>query len=335
MNGSKKKYLTDFAVNLCSSRWMMTTASQLTSGGYMNPLEKNIADNCHIYLICKMPIFSFCASTFKYENDTISGSVLSRKNGGERSYPFKFDFPLLDGATNVQLSPYPHREVITTDQSGKIIRRLPASTVCIGLGFHISNPELSSLEVLYVGQAFGDGSRSAFDRLQSHSTLQKILADVHYSDPENEVYVLAFEYESYRVISMMNGVHDPEISDHRDTARFYSIKDNPLTEHQQVCLTEAALIRYFQPRYNAIYKDSFPSPKHKILESCYELDFSALIVEINTDELCFSLFSDKVPPQSHHICSMDLISHLDRWGFFHYSTTDGGVNKFPNVIASA
>jgi hypothetical protein len=81
----------------------------------------------------------------------------------------------------------------------------------------------------------------------------------------------------------------------------------PLSEYQQICLTEAGLIRYFQPKYNVIYKDNFPSDKHKILASCYNLDFSGLVVEINTEELRFCLFSDKVSPKEHHICKVDIL----------------------------
>lgn len=100
--------------------------------------------------------------------------------------------------------------------------------------------------------------------------------------------------------------------------RFYSIISNPLNEYQQVCLTEAGLIRYFQPRYNKIYKENFPSIKHKILEECYKLDFSGLVVEINTEELNFFLYSDSAQKHFHHIANINLIDHAERYGFFHF-----------------
>jgi hypothetical protein len=332
MIGSKRKYLSEFGVNLWSARWLMASASQFSSGGTMDPLSQEISNNCHIYLICKMPSFSFVKETFEYADNMLKGELIYSVNGVKRLLPFQQNFPLLDGATKVKLSDYPHREVSTLNDEGEEIRYLPASAISMGQGMHLENSELSSLEVLYVGQAYGEGNRSAFDRLKSHSTLQKILAEAQYNSPDSEIYVLTFEYAPYRVITQMDGRAAAQISDERDSDRFFSILDNPLTEHQQICLAEAGLIRYFQPKYNAIYKDSFPNQKHKILAECYHLDFSALIVELNTDELRFSLFSEKISSKDHHMCNIDLVHHEDRWGFFHLATGDGEAIKFPNVI---
>jgi hypothetical protein len=213
-----------------------------------------------------------------------------------------------------------------------MIRYLPASALCFGSGMMRENPELGRFEVLYVGQAYAEGKRSAFERLKSHSTLQKILADAQYNSPDDEIFLFMFEYPPYRVISQIDGIVTGTISDERDSARFYSIIENPLSEHQQVCLVEAALIRYFSPKYNEIYKDSFPAQSHKILEECYELDFSGRVVEIDTEEVGFSLYSERVAPRWHHICQIDLVSHENRYGFFHMSSRDGSFVKKSDVI---
>jgi hypothetical protein len=192
--------------------------------------------------------------------------------------------------------------------------------------------ELGRFEVLYIGQAYADGKRSAFDRLKSHSTLQKILADVAYNSPDDEVFILTFEYDGYNVFTTMDGKAKGTINDHRDGDRFFSILKNHLTKHQQVCLTEAGLIRYFSPKYNEIYKTNFPSEKHKILSECYQLDFSGLIVEINTDELLFQLFSETVPPKYHHLSQFNLLDEEERLGFFHYTLEEGVTVKMGDVI---
>lgn len=230
------------------------------------------------------------------------------------------------------MSQYPHREFVTFDSKGNEVRHLPASIVCMSTRWHLQNSELRDLEVLYVGQAYGDGTRSAFERLKSHSTLQKILAQAQYESPDSEIQIITFEYAQYRVFSQMDGRAKGVIKDYRDIDRFRNIMKTPLSEYQQICLTEAGLIRYFQPKYNVIYKDNFPSDKHKILASCYNLDFSGLVVEINTEELRFCLFSDKVSPKEHHICKVDILDPEKRWGFFHYSNSDGSVFKMPDVI---
>jgi hypothetical protein len=329
----KRKYLSEFAVNLCSSRWLMVPSNQIGSSETMGAMEQEISDNCHIYLICRHPAASYVEKAFRYVNGHIEGAVTYRIKGVSKQVDFRIEFPLLDGAIEVRLSEYPHREIHTFDSSGEIIRYLPASVICFGVEARRQSVDIGNFEVLYVGQAFADGKRSAFARLKSHSTLQKILADANYNSPDSEIFLLMFEYEHYRVINQMDGRAKDTIDDDRDSERFYSILENPLTEGQQVCLTEAALIRYFSPKYNEIYKESFPSPTHKILQQCYGLDFSALIVEINTDELDFSLYSERIAKNSHHICQIDLLGHEDRKGFFYFSDGADSFMKMSDVIA--
>lgn len=313
----------------------MTSANQLMSDGEMLPEHKEVSDLCHIYIITKLPRINFNPETTTYNNGKISGHLQFRIKGELREIFFDSEFPLLDGATKARLSDYPHREIQTSTDDGQQVRYLPANAVAFSSKLRLEHQELNNLEVLYVGQAFGDGSRSAFERLRSHNTLQKILANVQADYPDDEVYVLMFEYVHYRVMTMMNGMVDAQNAQEEDSARFYSILENPLTEHQQICLVEAGLIRYFGPKYNAIYKDSFPSRSHKILAECYCLDFSGLVVEINTEELYFFLGSDYAKPNTHHISQIDLIADEDRQGFFYFSDGHGKDFDMPDVIKGA
>ena len=334
MKGPKRKYLSEFSVGLCSARWLMTTASQINSGGTMGELEQEISNNCHIYLICQIPSVSFVRESFVYKNNTISGEISYKVKGKQTKIPFSSEFPLVKDATKVELSDYPYRELQSKNDSGEIIRYLPASALCFGLGKHREYSELGEYEVLYVGQAYADGKRSAFDRLKSHSTLQKILADAQYKNPDNEIYIMTFEYDEYTIFTQMDGRAKGTIKDHRDGERFFSILDNPLSKYQKVCLTEDALIRYFFPKYNEIYKEHFPSKNHKILKECYQLDFSGLIVEIDTEELELKLFSENIAPKMHHLCQFDLFTPEERYGFFHFTDKDGTTYKMPDVLPS-
>ena len=229
---SKKLYLSEFAVNLFAARWLITSANQFMSGGTMGAEEQDVANSCHIYLICKSPVVSFSKDSLKYENGNLSVKVNYRVEGEIREKEFSFDFPLLDGAASVKLSNYPHREILTLDSAGAVVRYLPASVVSIGTGWHLENRELSDLEVLYIGQSFGDGTRTAFERLRNHSTLQKILAQAQYESPDNEIQILTFEYAPYRIIHQMDGRAGNVISDYRDMDRFRSIQDNHLTKYE-------------------------------------------------------------------------------------------------------
>lgn len=330
MPETKRKHLSEFAVSLCTKSILLISSSQITSDGEMRPEEKAVSDECHIYLICRLPMLSFDPNHFKYNGLEAEGNLIYRIEGNERKVPFKIPFPLLDGAVEVKITDYPHREMRTYDNEGNMVRYMPANAVALNYGLHAENEELSNLNVLYVGQAFGDGNRTAFDRLRSHSTLQKILAEAQYESPDSEIFLFLFEYDHYRIITSMNA-NAQETGD-KDTERFFSIIDNPLTEKQQICLAEAGLIRYFQPRYNKIYKESFPQQDQKILTECFELDFSGLIVEINTEDLLFQLSSESISPNSHHIAQFNLVNHDDRWGFFHFLDKDGHALPLEGII---
>jgi hypothetical protein len=328
-NAPPRKYLSEFAVNLYSARWLMVTPSELMSGGTPPADAAELVQRCHIYLICRRPGTVYDPATFKFDGQAVSGHLIYKIAGKSHSVEFQFPFQLVDGATSVRVSPYPHRDIETLLSNGEVVRRVPAAMVAVGLA-HVD--VLRQLDVLYVGQAYAEGKRSALDRLKSHSTLQKILADIHHNMPDDEVFLLAFEYLPYRVITTMDGIDKTAIRDETDSKRFMSIIDHPLTEHQQICLVEAGLIRYFTPAYNEIYKDSFPAADQKILSSCYDLDFSGLIVEIDTEELRMQLFSKHVRPSEHHIAKFDLVDPQIRRSFFTLATKEGGHIDFPNVI---
>ena len=134
------------------------------------------------------------------------------------------------------------------------------------------------------------------------------------------------------MITTFDGIDKKAIRDQRDTERFISILDNLLSEHEQICLAEAALIRYFKPAYNEIYKASFPASDQTILKNCYERDFSALITEIDTEELGLYLYSPTIKPAEHHIAQFDLVDPRMRRSFFTFISRDGDVLGMPDVI---
>jgi hypothetical protein len=327
----KRRFLSEFCANLCTSNWLMIPSDQINADGEMGEEEAEISKRCHIYLICRRPATSYVKDSLTYEDGRLKVKIAYKVGGEEHTIDFDNLYPLLDDAVTLSITDYPHREIKTFDADGNEVRRVPANTLSVGL---ISDHLLKQLEVLYVGQAFGNGSRTAHERLKSHSTLQKILAEGSYKYPDSEISVLTFEYEPYRLIMSFDGRSEGTISDERDKKRFYSIQDNPLTVKKQIGLAEAALIRYFQPEYNVIFKIKFPSPKVKLLQKCFELDFSGLCVEINTDELGFKLYSETRPAKMHHISNIDLVNDESRASFFYMAGRDGGVVKMNDVIDS-
>lgn len=333
MSEAQRKYLSEFAVSLFTSGWLAAPSDQLASDGEMPPAEKSISEQCHIYLICRKPSFAYDSNTFSFDGKSVSGHLIYKVRGEQRRIAFETPFELYDGGKSVKLAPYPHREFETFDANGGPVRYYPAYMMLRTLevsGAVIPN-ELRSYQVLYVGQAYADGRRNAFDRIKSHATMQRILADTHYQFPDDQIWILAFVYEPYITMMMFDGRSTSAIRGPEDDARFVDIQKNPLSKREQICLAEAGLIRYFQPPYNKIYRDSFPSSDLGVLRGCYERDFSGLAVEIDTSELGWSLYSESVRPSDHHLAKFDLFEKDERLSFFAMNAD----SRHPDVIGPA
>jgi hypothetical protein len=90
-----------------------------------------------------------------------------------------------------------------------------------------------------------------------------------------------------------------------------------INEQQKINFTEAALIRYFEPPYNKVYKDSFPNPAHVTYTECYDLDVNAVCIELQTFEKAnFCLYSEKARAAPWHMQNFPLHSPQDRKSMF-------------------
>lgn len=145
-------------------------------------------------------------------------------------------------------------------------------------------------------------------------------------------YILTLVYNDYILFSSFNGIDKTCISGREDDARLKSIIENPLSKKEIVCLAEAGLIRYFNPRYNITYKGSFPASDQKILSGCFDLDFSGLSVEIELNDSHFRLYSEDASVKYHHIAMFNLVDEQQRLGFFTLSNGDSDPITMTGVI---
>ncbi len=297
----------------------MITPEQLHSDGKMSARDQAISDKCHIYMICKRPKAICSPETPTVQNGYIVGEVNSRVNGEQIKSSYKFPFYFEEEEKNLTVSAYPHREIFTTDSNGEGVRYLPGDL----LAQATNNPIYFDFKVLYVGQAYADGERTAIDRLKSHSTLQQILAETMYNHPDDQVFIVMLEYSDYFLATTFNGMDKNALGGVEDELRLRSIYSNPLSKKEIICLSEAGLIRYFQPQYNKIYRESFPASDQKVLSGCFDLDFSGLSVEIELNESPLRLYSDNVEAKHHHLAVFNLVDESERLGFFTFSD---GVN---------
>lgn len=141
-------------------------------------------------------------------------------------------------------------------------------------------------EVVYVGQAFGkQGERTAWDRLQSHSTVQKILAD---TPRDQQVWItMAAVSDVQLVYEMVPGpTATTDDEDNRHVGLIIeALERGDFRDKEAVALAEAGMIRHFQPRYNDRLKYRFPARESVPLETARALDLHTLVVEVQSDSV--------------------------------------------------
>jgi hypothetical protein len=192
--------------------------------------------------------------------------------------------------------------------------RVFPNMTAVQLKLHAEGVRLG-FEVKYIGQAYGkDGSRNALDRLLKHETLQKISLSGVKDGYRLDVLLLEIQPDN-RIITLFN----PFALNQEDTsARIEngSAKLFDTSEIERITLYEASMIRYFQPKYNREFKDSFPSTNMKVLKDCYDKDFSAVVAEICIDDLPFDLFSEFIEMAPYHVVRHNLHEGREREMFF-------------------
>lgn len=259
----------------------------------------SVVQDCHIYLIGLVP--RIVLEDAKLEKDTLSifMSALGKTYEVQYKCPENCRLRLVDGVYHV------------VDASGNVGWPSPQD-VQTRLS---SISEAIDFDVKYIGQAYGkDGSRNALDRLLKHETLQKI-ALKGIPDTHKLTLLLLTVVPNSQLFTFFNPFAKNKDD---DGARIRAGLDKlfKTNEQERITLYEASLIRYFSPEYNIEFKNSFPSTNLKVLQDCYEKDFSAVVAEIYIDELPFRLRSDRVAPAHYHIAKHDLHKESDRRIFF-------------------
>ncbi|EKN5949244.1 hypothetical protein ACPSVM_001301 [Yersinia enterocolitica] len=325
----KRKFIHEFAFGYLNSFTAMVTAQQLTSDAKINLAQEEQLSKCHIYFICARPSFYFIDGTIKHENNTLSGEIGYKIDGNESKFHFEYNWASEDDAIDIKCN-YPFRDVNSINNEGKEVTYVSASIIATIYSSKLyCYSDLSSYEILYIGQAVGkNGSRNAVERLRNHSKLQKILAQTLYNKPDQEIMLFMYAFEHEQIFSSLDGMSGLIDDTDSDDKRFKTALKNRPNQNQAINMIEAALIRYFQPEYNEKFKESKISPKLKALAKCYDLDMSGIVVEINTENLSYSLHSNKIKKNHHHIVKIDLVSHQLRSSFFRPT----GFDPLPDII---
>lgn len=325
----KRKYVTEYSFAYMNSLTVMVAAHQLMQGGSMKADEEEKLSKCHIYFIAARPLPYFKQGSITHQNNQLSGTLCYKIDGHESEISFA-DYPWELSKDVVKIEhKYPFREVVSYKENGEEDTFVPASHLAtLYIPSLVESSPLNQYEILYIGQALGQGNRSAADRLKRHETLQKILALSSYEYPDKEIMLFMFEFENDQLFTSMDGRAKEADNTGENETRLINAMKNPPDKKQKIGMIEAGFIRYFQPKYNEIFKIKFPSSKHKVLQSCIKLDATGLVLELDTSDLGCRLYTMNTATSDHHTAKLDLTSQQNRLSFFHMT----GIQELPGVI---
>jgi hypothetical protein len=292
------KYYTEVLFEItCIDRFIFRVSDIRELENMPDELQERLS-NCHIYLICKRPRITLKTESIEVTTDyiylTIDYRISGESNSAKIKIPRQFFKP---HEVRFEVSEYPHREINTYDSEGNHI----ATTLLANLA-HLFSPlpdEVKDLEVLYIGKGL---KKSAKDRLENHATLQKILADVNSYEPDMEIFALVYSFDRAKKHGLQKNQQKPEIQGDEVAKEHYNkIFNFKPSLDLQVALIEASLISYFRTdRYNTHYID-FPQNLYKLFSEFYEMDFAALIINIDNENIGNQrIFSQTVSPNPNH-----------------------------------
>lgn len=312
-----KRLPTEFAINMNLHKMMILQQSELE---YVN--QQNYFDEyspCHLYFVCKRPRLTIDPDFFEIDKNSVSLKLRVHYEDGIKEHKLNFHNNL--GTTEAKLvSEYPYSKFkVTTDKGVWCDAKVSPFVQMFDLNF---KSDFLDLEVLYIGQSYGvDGARTAPDRLKQHSTLQGIYAEAISNNPDSEIWLALASFNQINVM-MMDGrtkFSEEEIAEDKTRMKhvYNRLNWEGINEQQKINFTEASLIKYFQPPYNKVYKDTFPNPAHKTYSECYELDINSVGIEMHTTEMInCKMFSEAVEKSHYHYKKFQLHSTEERKSMF-------------------
>jgi hypothetical protein len=303
-NGIPRKYMCEFALHTYSSRVSLCYPNMIGT--------VDVSDaSYHIYMINKILRLSFVKDSLKVLDTHVEVQI---RRGVTLDYELEtIRIPLHEEIVSYELEN--DKILVVHDGQGGGAK---LDIVCVYSEFSEKRLEC---EILYIGQAYGkQGERDALKRLKSHDTLQKVLADNSYEDINNEIVLTLWEFTP-RLLSSMDGRNGFTASETEDKEHFLKVLSAPplILDNQIINVTEAALINYFKPKYNEMFKNNFPNVKHKGYRFYYDYDYNAITVELDNSCININMFSTHTNYSQYNPIEYLLNSEEERKSMFEIS----------------
>lgn len=255
-----------------------------------NPRLREKAEGTNIYVIVKRPKVRFHARSLQHDRYRLFGLLEVHEKNGFQLMPFEYCPSKGRTISEFQLRDGPEQKIafVYRDESREWFPAIEVIQQC-GLGIN----HYPDLQVLYVGQAFGKtGRRLAVDRLGNHRALKRIQNDMQ-NEPEQELFILMYRYGEHHKHLHVDSDQSVEVqaSEQEEVEHLMKIGNISVERRLRIYLAEASLIRYFRPHYNQVYKRTFPSKKHGIVQKALDMGFSRLVVQIGSKPMRSKLWS--------------------------------------------
>lgn len=297
---TKREFTTEGALHLFSGLPTAFCPADIFKAVDDDALREKLV-GCNTYLVTSRRRLLIDPDSVVLSGDTITGNFHVPRNGWvEVPFRYKLSFEQDMGhPTSLEVVAFPSGTHVGVKCDG--VTSLIASHVIVAQGDCELTSEERDLHVLYVGQGVGrTGSKLAIDRLSNHATLQRIMADVHTYQPDVEVLLLLYRFDQSRMMLSTGGDLNLDVAANaeEDGHHFRKLMDARIGRRARISLAEAALINYFQPRYNVTFrKTNFAAQrKIKLLTEVLSHDLTGLIVEICSHTLRARLRSEVRSP---------------------------------------
>jgi|GEM_PF-3185541 len=305
-------------LNFYSSKLCIFNPADLDKKEVKDEIE---SDKYHIYMICKRKKLFF-ESSVPFEKDDIMTKLYWLNDNHDKQYiNFRSSNDLKihsvkDGYYNIDIKE--HKNIFVKDYL-MINNFFFLETDLVGTSF--TGPIASDLEVMYIGQAFGRTATKKIDyRLVNHDKIQKIALEVLNSGSNEEVLIIGIKIA-------VNDLATSFVSPSTDRSNFTvdSLKElqkkasKRVTAGQEITIFEASLIKFFQPKLNTEYKETFPSPDFSSYDEIYNTDFDYSGLTLDTRPVCVRVFSKIVTEHKYlHHQHFPLTTKCDKKTLFEY-----------------
>ncbi|MDR6809672.1 hypothetical protein J2Y45_006749 [Dyadobacter sp. BE34] len=306
----------EFGIILSLDRAMILQQSELISADLSYFPEDS---QPHIYLICKRPRISFDPDRIEINDGVITLGIRVQRQANVENHTYSM-FHNYEIKTIEWDCPYPF-SFLTVKLNGQKLLRLKAAAMAQTASNYQVEDDYLDLEIVYVGQSYGrEGSRTAPARILNHSTLQTIYADTSQKNPDCEVWLVLCSF-SQTIATSLDGLSDSKndfLEDQKDKL-FQKLTKEGIGPSQEINLAEAALIRYFRPDYNVIYKESFPKLGHQGYLECYVLGINSISMELSTvEQLNCQFYSSHVERKFTHIFHYTLHTEQEKQSMYQF-----------------